>query len=204
MRGVLLGTGSLDCLSFKSFQVLYQNPCGNKLETFPLPNDPDRETITVDLQGTSKLDFHLDLCPRLSEWLSCCRECICVCEKLQFHHSSVRRYGHKSLLAADWELVPSFVHLASVPAPHVRLLCGRAEDKSPSPERPGPRWLFLSLSVWAQQWISRMRFRPKLLRGRLCHVEIIWSAERPYWNTLSSWTRDRSNKLPGRAPAADG
>lgn len=39
-----------------------RNPCGNALETFPLPNDPDRETITVDLQGANKLDFHLDLC----------------------------------------------------------------------------------------------------------------------------------------------
>lgn len=47
--------------------ILKRIPCGNELETFPLPNDPDRDTITVDLQGTSQLDFHLDLCLRLSE-----------------------------------------------------------------------------------------------------------------------------------------
>lgn len=70
---------------FHKQHILSGNPCGNELETFPLPNDPDRKTITVDLQGTSKLDFHLDLCLRLSEQLKCCRECMCLYEKLQFH-----------------------------------------------------------------------------------------------------------------------
>lgn len=32
-------------------------PYGNKLETFPLPNDPDSETITADQQGSAKPDF---------------------------------------------------------------------------------------------------------------------------------------------------
>lgn len=58
--------------------ILRRNPCGNELETFPLPNDPDRETITVDLQGTSRLDIHLDLCLGLFEKLKRCRECACV------------------------------------------------------------------------------------------------------------------------------
>lgn len=60
--------------------ILKRNPRGNERETFPLPNDPDRETITADLQGTSKLDFHLDLCLRLSNAAGS----VCVCEKLQF------------------------------------------------------------------------------------------------------------------------
>lgn len=65
--------GSLLCHFVMSNTVLSRTPCGNELETFPFPNDPARETITVDLQGTSKLDFHLDVCIKLSEQLECCR-----------------------------------------------------------------------------------------------------------------------------------
>lgn len=37
-----------------------KSPRGNNRETFPLSNDPDRETITADLGGASGPDFHLD------------------------------------------------------------------------------------------------------------------------------------------------
>ena len=60
----------LELLSYTSGTFFFSGaPRGNELETFPFPNDPDRETITADLQGTSKLDFHLDLCLKLSESL---------------------------------------------------------------------------------------------------------------------------------------
>lgn len=35
-------------------------PCGNNLETFPLPNDPGRGTISAQLRGTGRTDFHFD------------------------------------------------------------------------------------------------------------------------------------------------
>lgn len=66
-------------------QYSLKSPCGIEPETFPLLNDPDRETITADLQGTSKLDIHLDLCLRLSAEPQRCRECsVPGVRKLQF------------------------------------------------------------------------------------------------------------------------
>lgn len=64
------------------------------------------KTITVNRQGTSKRDFHLDLCRRLSEQLKCCRE-VCVCVYVRNPSKSGRFYSHESVLVSDWELIIS-------------------------------------------------------------------------------------------------
>lgn len=87
-------------MSLLQEQRVLKNPCGNKLETFPLPNDPDRAKITVALRGTSKLDFHLDLCLRLSEYSSTAVGIVCVARNYS-SISSVRLYIHWSILVAD-------------------------------------------------------------------------------------------------------
>lgn len=103
--------------------------------------------------------------------------------------------------SADRELIYSLLSLIffvmaapSIPPP---VLSPITQDKSASLKQSAPRWL-LSLSLRVEQWISQMRFSHKLLRGRLRHVERIWSAESLYWSTLSSWTRDRSDWVPGQ------
>lgn len=102
-------------------------------------------------------------------------------------------------------LFPPLSHLLSVAALSIPslVLWPITWDKSASLKQSVPRWLFLSLSLWVEQWISQTRFSHKLLRGRLCHVERIWSAESLYWSTLSSWTRDRSDWVPGQTRCAD-
>lgn len=55
------GRGSLICpLKLGSFLWGGGIPVGNNLETFPLPNDPGRGTISAELRGTGRTDFHLD------------------------------------------------------------------------------------------------------------------------------------------------
>lgn len=53
------GRGSL-IRPLKPGSFLWGDPCGNNLETFPLPNDPGRGTIPAELRGTGRTDFHLD------------------------------------------------------------------------------------------------------------------------------------------------
>lgn len=54
------GSGSLICPLKPGSFFGGVGPCGNNLETFPLPNDPGRGTISGELRGTGRTDFHLD------------------------------------------------------------------------------------------------------------------------------------------------
>lgn len=99
-------------------------PCGNKLETFPLPNGPDSETITADQQGPAKPDFHLDSSLEPCEpfqWLS--GKYVCFCEKLQ--QSVTDHTVRRTIFTADSEqhsfhlsshLTPCFARAPSMAA----------------------------------------------------------------------------------------